>query len=254
MVNQAISSLAQISSKAELGHGVEVGPFTTIESGVRIGAGTVIGSHCLIGYAGAPNQELVIGPNSVIRSHSTFYLGSTFEGGLTTGHGVVVRDGITAGGHFQIGSGSHIEGASCFGTCVRTNTNVLIGRESNVGNFVHIAPNVSIYNDPLPPSNVHLGVEIGDLAVIAGSAIIFPGVKVGLGAFVASGSRVKNDVRDGECVQGNPAQAFAKINQLMNIENKLRGPWPDHFRRGYPTETLLLLDELVATLKQRISN
>jgi len=43
-----IHSTAIIDAKAEIGEGVEIGPYSVIEKGVSIGAGTKVGPHVVI--------------------------------------------------------------------------------------------------------------------------------------------------------------------------------------------------------------
>lgn len=250
-----ISPLAHVSPEAQIGVGVTIGEFTSVTGRTVIGDRTRIGSHCLLGRQPDSGDELaplLVGPDSLIRSHSVFYAGSSFGRGLTTGHHVVVRDGVRAGKYLQVGNASHLEGDSVFGDCVRTNTHVLLGRKTTTGSFVHVAPNVATYNDPFPPSEVHLGVSIGDLAVIAGSALLLPGVRIGFGAFVAAGSVVRGDVPDATCVKGDPAAPFCTLRAFVSLPHRLRAPWPDHYRRGYAPEMLPLLDTLTARLKTRM--
>ena len=64
-----------VSPEAKLGDGVEVGPFCIIHANVILGNRIKVGSYCELGIStplgdGAP---LVIGDDSLIRSHSVFY-------------------------------------------------------------------------------------------------------------------------------------------------------------------------------------
>ena len=95
---------AIISPQAQIGAGVSVGPYSIVHDNVVIGAGTTIGSHCEIGHpsALAEGRPLCIGENSLIRSHSVFYEGSTFGERLITGHRVTVRELTVAGKNLQI--------------------------------------------------------------------------------------------------------------------------------------------------------
>lgn len=252
-IETRISPLAVVSSEAQIGERVQIGDFTRILGKTVIGDESIIDSHCILGqYPFQPDDTaaLVIGKRAFIRSHSVFYAGSIFSDEMVTGHRVVVRGGIEAGRCLQIGSDTHLEGDSSYGDCVRTNTRVLLGRKTSVGSFVHIAPNVSTFNDPFPPSSVHCGVTISDLAVIGGSSTLYPGIKIGFGALVAANSVVRSDVADATCVQGSPAKVFCNLKNLINLEHALRSPWPSHFRRGYPSDLMLRLDDL----QQRLEN
>ena len=55
-------------------------------------------------------KKIIIGDNSLIRSKSIFYVGSTFGPKLLTGHRVTVREGVKAGKNLQIGTLTDIQG------------------------------------------------------------------------------------------------------------------------------------------------
>jgi len=155
---------AIVSSKAKLGKGVSVGPFSIIYDNVEIGDDTCIGSYCELGLSNAfsDSKHLVIGKDSNIRSHSVFYEGSVFGERLVTGHRVTVREKTMAGKNLQIGTLSDIQGHCTIGDYVRFHSNVHIGQKSTIGNFVWIFPYVVLTNDPHPPSETLIGVTVCD--------------------------------------------------------------------------------------------
>jgi len=237
-----IHPTALISPKARLGLNVSVGPFTVIHDEVIVGEGSVIEGHCEIGHPTplAQGLPLVIGSNSLIRSHSIFYQGSSFGDCLVTGHRVTVREKTAAGQGFQIGTLSDIQGHCEIGDFVRTHSNVHIGQKSKVHDFVWIFPYVVLTNDPHPPSNVCIGCEIEKFAVVATMSVILPGVKVGEGALVAAHSSVGKDVLPHTVVGGSPAKFLCETSKI-----KLRDgsglsayPWTQHFKRGYPESVI----------------
>ena len=234
----AVHPDARVSPDAELDErGVKIGPFTVVHGGVQIGSGTVIDSHCVIGRpVTGVNEPLVLGENSVVRSHSVFYQGSKFGPGLTTGHGVTVREGISAGPGLQIGTLSDFQGHAEIGDYVRTHSNVHIGHESTIGNFVWIFPYVVLTNDPHPPSDGYLsGVVIEDYAVIATMTTILPGVRVGARSLVAAHSLVSRDVESDTIVAGAPAKPRGLTSDVMLRDGSGPAyPWMRHFHRGYP--------------------
>ncbi|WP_020676428.1 acyltransferase [Geopsychrobacter electrodiphilus] len=232
-----IHNTAIISNKASIGNNVTIGAYTSINDYVEIGDNTVIENYCEIGYATplAENKKLVIGANSHIRSHSVFYQGSIFGDNLVTGHRVTIREKIKAGSNLQIGTLCDFQGDCVIGDFVRTHSNVHIGKESKIGNYVFIFPYVVLTNDPHPPSDTLLGVTIEDYAVIATMSVILPGVIIHEHALVGAHSLVKSDVPPKMVVAGNPAKVIcetAKI-KLSNL-NESAYPWPKHFHRGYP--------------------
>lgn len=238
-----IHSTAIVSDKARLGQGVSVGPFTIIHDDVEIGDNTVIESHCEIGRP-APSEEdrstLVVGKNSVIRSHSVFYNGSTFGERLLTGHNVMVREKTIVGKNLHIGTLGDIEGHCHIGDYVRFHSNVHIGQKSKVGNFVWIFPYVVLTNDPHPPSDVMEGVTVEDYVAIATMSVVLPGVTIKTGALVGAHSSVTKDVEADSVVVGSPARFMCNTSRIK-LKDGTGGrayPWRRHFVRGYPVEVV----------------
>lgn len=243
-----------ISKKASIGNNVTVGPFTIVHDNVAIGDNSVIESHCVVGYPSkfAQGKRLVVGENSYIRSHSILYEGSQFGSNLATGHAVLVRENCQAGKYLQIGSHSEIEGDCTIGDYVKIHSKVNIAKETNVGNFVWLYPQVQFTNDPLPPSNTRAGVTVKDMVVIATGALLLPGITIGMGCFVAAGSVVYSDVRDIQCVAGNPAKKFASLDRFFSLKYGISPPWPKYFRKGYPAESYPTMDAIVEKINRLI--
>jgi acetyltransferase-like isoleucine patch superfamily enzyme len=237
MSQPSIHASAIVSNLASLGRNVTIGAFSIVHEGVVIGDGTTIESHCEIGCGprGGDRGPLVFGKNSLIRSHSIFYSGSTFGDNLVTGHRVTVRENTTAGINLQIGTLSDIQGHCKFGNYVRMHSNVHIGQKSDIGNFVWLFPYVVLTNDPHPPSSVLLGATIEDYAAIATMSVILPGVRIGRGALVGAHSSVHRDVEPDSVVAGVPAK-FICVTEKIKLKDgsgKSAYPWRRHFHRGY---------------------
>lgn len=233
-----IHTLAVVSPEAKIGENVSVGPFTIVHANVVIGDNTKIDSHCEIGYpsALADGMPLVIGANSLIRSHSILYEGSTFGERLTTGHRVTIREKTIAGINFQVGTLGDIQGSCKIGDYVRFHSNVHIGQKSTVGNYVWIFPYVVLTNDPHPPSDVSMGATVEDFAAVATMSVVLPGVTVGKGALVAAHSSVARDVAPDTVVGGAPAKYLCDTSKikLKTDPDTSAYPWRKHFHRGYP--------------------
>ena len=249
-------NINKISPKAIIGKNVTIGFNTIVHENVIIKDNSIVGSNCELGITNnfIENNLLAIGENSHIRSNSVFYAGSEFGRSLNTGHSVLVRENVKAGNNFQIGTNVDIEGDAEFGDYVSLHSSVQISKFSKIGNFVWIYPNVQFTNDPLPPSNVVLPIQIKDMAVICTGSIILPGVSIGIGCFVGAGSLVNKSVPDVYCVKGNPAEIFSRVDQLVNIEHKLFYPWPKHFSKKYSKESHPLMENIVKKIEDIIKS
>ena len=227
-----------VSPEAKLGDGVEVGPFCIIHANVILGNRIKVGSYCELGIStplgdGAP---LVIGDDSLIRSHSVFYESSSFGPGLVTGHHVTVREKTVAGIGLQIGTLSEIQGDCSVGDYVRFQSNVFVGKKTTIGDFVWILPYVVLTNDPTPPSNVMVGCTIEDYASIAAASVVLPGVTVGHHSLVAAQACVTKNVPPNMVVAGVPARVVSDTQSIKLRDGSGRAayPWTQHFTRGYP--------------------
>lgn len=237
----------RISSKAVLGNNVRIGDNTIIYDNVVIGDNTIVCNDCVLGeptnryYSDEQydNPSLKIGSNSLIRSHSIFYAGSTIGSFLQTGHRVTVRECTVAGEHCSFGSYTDIQGYCKIGNYVRMHSYVNIGQESEIGDYVFFYPFSILTNDPTPPSNVLLGVKVGDYSQITTGAILLPGAVIGTNCLVGANSTVEGSYEDYSFISGSPAMRLCDLRKapLFNLETKKRHyPWVHNFKRGMPWE------------------
>lgn len=242
--NASIHHTAIIGDGAEIGADVEIGPFSIVHENVRIGRGSKVGAYCELGVRTplCDGSPLTIGDYAVIRSRATFYMGSSFGNRLTTGHDVTVREGVVAGENLQIGTLGDIQGDCTIGNFVRFHSNVHIGKQSVVEDFVWVFPFVVLTNDPHPPSDIQLGVTIRRFASIATMSTILPGIEIGEGALVGACSNVGKNVAPHRVVSGNPAEDRGPTERIRLRDGTKRPayPWTRHFTRGYPDEVVAL--------------
>ena len=214
-----------------LGKNVRIGDNTVIYDNVVIGDNTIISNDCVLGeplndYYYDPsyeNPQLVIGAESLIRSHAIFYAGSVFGDNLQTGHRVTVRD--------------EIQGECRIGNYVRCQSFVNIGQHSDIDDFVFIFPYVVLTNDPTPPSMVQKGVTLGQYSVITTATTMLPGATLGKHCLTAANSTVGGIFDDYSFIGGNPATTICDVRKapLFNeITKKRHYPWPENFSRNMP--------------------
>ena len=218
-----------------------------IRDHVHIKRGTYIGSQCILGeYTGdffsdrkARSHPLVIGEESVIRSGTIIYGDSTIGSNFQTGHRATIREKNQIGHHVRIGTLSDIQHSCQIGNYVNLHSNVFLGEETEIEDYVWLFPGVTVTNDPTPPSNTIQGVKIQSYASIAARALLLPGVTIGSHSLVGAGAVVTKNVPEKAVVVGNPAKKVADIDEIKSRDTKNSTyPWPLHFSRGMPWETV----------------
>lgn len=184
---------AIVDPAAELGEGVEVGPFSIIEKDVVIGDNTWIGPHVVIrnhttigqqnrifqfssigeqpqyqGYAGEPTR-LVIGDRNTIREYCTLNRG-------TAGHLGETR----------------------------------IGNDNFIMAYVHIAHDCTLGNNIIFANGSSLAghVDVGDYAIMGGFSLVHQFCKVGAHCITGIGCICFQDVPPYIVAAGNSAQPY----------------------------------------------
>ncbi len=245
-----MSRLTDVSPAARIGRGCDLGSFSVIHADVVLGDGCVVGPHCELGVPTprAGGRPLVIGDGAVVRGRTTLYAGSTFGPGLRTGHGAVARENCEVGLEFQLGTSAMLDGDLSIGDYVKAHSGVTIAEHSRIGDFAYLLPRVQFLNDPIPPSPVILGVTVGELAVLAAAAVLYPGVSVGAGAFVAGGAHVKRDVPAVTVVAGDPARTVCALDRFVIPRHGAFHPWIERHRAKYPSGAQPRIDAALARL------
>lgn len=234
-----------IGKNVILGENVKIGDNTIIYDNVIIGDNTIICNDCVLGEPlndyyhseDYQNPQLLIGKNSLIRSHSIIYAGSTLGDNLQTGHRVTIREKTIAGNNCSFGSYTDIQGDCKIGNYVRLHSLVNIGQGSEIGDFVFISPYTVLTNDPTPPSDTIAGVKIGNYSQITAACVMLPGASVGEHCMVAAHSTVGGDFEDYSFIGGSPAKKLCDIRKapIFNaITKKRQYPWPYNFSRNMP--------------------
>ena len=174
-----IHPTAIVDKNAQLGEGVEIGPYATVEGDVKIGAGTVvqqgailrghttIGENCQIfPYAciGMKTQDLKyqegsvsyveIGDRTVIREFATVHLG-TADGEKTiigsdclfmaychAAHGVILGNHVICSNCVQLAGDVHIQDWAIIGGCAAAHQFCTIGKHAMIGGMSKIRQDV----------------------------------------------------------------------------------------------------------------
>jgi len=205
-----IHSTAIVAPNAELGEGVEIGPYSIIGKEVKIGRNTIIGPHAVIddftqigenchifqfASIGAPPQDLkfagektsvVIGNFNTIREFVTIHRSTTADIGVT-----------------------------------------VIGDHNLIMAYCHVAHNCKLGNNIVMSNGATLGghTHIEDYAIIGGLTGVHQFSRIGAHCIVGGASGVNKDVPPYTTAAGNHAKLFG-LN-LIGLK-----------RRGFSEETI----------------
>lgn len=236
-----------IGKNVILEKGVIIGNNCIINDNVTIKENTKIGNGCILGeyindyfisdshlYV---NPKTVIGKNSLIRSMTIIYADNNLGDFLETGHRVTIREKSDIGHHVRIGTLSDIQGFCKIGNYVRMHSNVHVGQESNIKDFVWLFPYCILTNDPTPPSNRLFGTTLEKYSVLATGTIVLPNMRIGEASFIGAHSLVNKNVEAGKLYAGNPAKYICEVKDFKNrFTGEFPYPWMKNFERGMPWE------------------
>lgn len=189
---------------------------------VRLDEGSYVGDFVIIGIPPRGSKpgdlETIIGPDSIIRSHTIIYAGNRIGSHFQSGHAVMVRESNEIGNNVSIGTHSIIEHHVRIGDGVRIHSNAFIPEFSVLEEGCWVGPNVVFTNAlyPLSPNAKQSlkGPHIMPGAKIGANSTILPGIRIGHYALVGAGSVVVHDVPDGKVVVGNPARVIKDVADL----------------------------------------
>lgn len=193
-----IHATAIIHPKAEVGTGVEIGPFSVIDKNVRIDSGNIIKNNVTITGNTTISRNNVIFPNAVIGAEpqDLKYYGEQTK--LIIGSNNVIREGVTINTGTKTGGGE-----------------TLIGNNNFFMSCSHIAHDCIIEDNVLLANGVLLGghIKIEKHAKLMGHAGIQPFVTIGQHSYVGGLTRIVQDVPPYMIVEGNPAKV-RKVNVI----------------------------------------
>ena len=218
-MNTTIDSRAEVSSKAQIGANVSIGPFTIVEDNAVIGDGTRVAANGLIASGARIGRDCRIHHGAVIghEPQDLKYAGETTT--CEVGDRTVVREyaslhrGTGAGGRTVIGSDCFLMGY------------VHIAHDCIIGNHVILANAVMIAG--------HCVVE--DYAIIGGIVPVHQFVRIGQHSMIGGGLRVPKDVPP-YVLAGQEPLVYQGLNSIG-----LR-------RRGFSAESISGLDRAYALI------
>lgn len=210
-----IDSHAIVSSKAQLGENVTVGPFTIIEDDVTIGAGTCISSQVLIANGSRIGKEC--------RIHHGAALGTNpqdlkFHGEIST---LEIGDHTTVREYATLNRGTHARGKTTVGSHCFIMAYAHVAHDCSVGNHVILANAVNMAG--------HVVIE--DYVVVGGLVAIHQFERIGRHAMIGGGFRATKDVPP-FVLAGQEPLSFNGLN-IVGLK-----------RRNFSQQTIDLLDKV----------
>jgi len=202
-MTKKIHPSAVVSSKAQIGDNVEIGPFCVVGDDVKIGEGTILKSHVVV------EGDTVIGKNNIIFPFASIGLEPQdlkFKGEKSR---VEIGDNNKIREHVTIHLGTQ-DGAMV--TKIGSNCLLMVG--------VHIAHDCVVGNHVIFANNATLAghVEVGDHVVIGGLSAVHQFVRIGAGAMIGGMSGVESDVIPNGLVMGERA-SLAGLN-LVGLKRR----------------------------------
>lgn len=170
-----IGPFSVIGGEVELCDGVEIGSHTVLEGCTTIGSGTKIGHFCAIG--GVPQDMKYSGEKTA----------------LEIGKGNVIREYVSV----------HVGTSSGGKTCV--------GDYNWIMSYVHIAHDCKVGSHIVFSSNAQIAghVEVGDWAILGGMCGVHQFVRIGAHSFLGGASALVQDLPPYMIAVGDKASARA---------------------------------------------
>jgi acetyltransferase-like isoleucine patch superfamily enzyme len=182
----------------------------------------------IVGYDAGRDvtAPLSMGVDARLRSGTVIYGGSRIGDRLETGHGVVIREQTVIGDDVAIWSHSVVDYGCVIGDRVKIHCNCYVAQFTEIAQDAFLAPGVTIANDLYPgrpgSAGSMRGPRILEGAHLGANATILPYVTIGAGAMIGAGAVVTRDIPDGMLAYGCPAVPVRRVDELGDIEARIR--------------------------------
>jgi UDP-N-acetylglucosamine acyltransferase len=192
MTKSRIHPTAIVSSGAELGVDVEVGPYA------------IIGENCVVG------DGCVIAPRATLERNVT--LGASVKVGIGTILGGLPQDLKFAGEEttVEIGEGTVIREYTTINRGTAQSFKTTVGKNCLLMSYVHLGHDCHIGNSVILSNVVQLAghVTIEDRAIVSGLSAVHQFVRIGRQSFIGGCSRVSKDIPPFLKAVGNPVKLY----------------------------------------------
>lgn len=207
-----IHQLAVVSSKAELGKDVSVGPFSIVEEDVVIGSGTQIASHALVATGSRIGEQCVVHHGAVV---GTVPQDLKFEGEKTT---------------LEVGDRTVIREFATLNRGTKHRMRTVVGSDCLLMAYSHVAHDCIVGNRVIMANGASLGghTTLEDFVLLGAFVGVHQFVRVGQHSIIGALYRVSKDVPPFVMAVGEPLRAVG-----LNVEGLKR--------RGFSKDTIALL-------------
>lgn len=187
-----IHPTALVDPAAELGAGVEVGPWCMVGPGVSIGDGTVLGPGVLVERNTEVGRDCRIFKGAVLGTDPQDLKFAGEETWLRVGDRTMVREYCTLN-----------RGTSAAGETV-------VGSDCLLMAYTHIAHDCRLGDHVIISNGTQMAghVVVEDWVTLSGLVAIHQFVRIGTHAFVGGGSRIPQDIPPYVRVVGNPPKLY----------------------------------------------
>jgi UDP-N-acetylglucosamine acyltransferase len=187
-----VHATAIVHSDAELGAGVEVGPYSVIGPGVTIGDGSQIGPHVLL------ERNTQLGRNCRI------YKGAV----LGTDPQDLKYKGEDS--HLVVGDRTAVREFATLNRGTAANGRTVVGSDCLLMAYTHVAHDCEIGSHVIISNATQMAghVVIEDWAILSGVVTIHQFVRIGAHSFVGGSSRIPQNVPPYCRVVGNPPKLY----------------------------------------------
>lgn len=192
-----IHPTAIVHPDAELGEGVEVGPYTIVAGTVKIGDRTRLGSRVTIEGYTVLGEDCEVFTGAVIGSLTQ---DKKYEGGMS---------------YLRIGNRNKIREYVTINPGTKEGTETTIGDDNLLMAYSHVAHDCVIGNHTTLANAATLAghVVVGDRAIIGGLSAVHQFVRIGSLAIIGGCSKVVQDVPPFMMADGHPAKVYG-INSV----------------------------------------
>jgi len=194
-----ISHLSQVDARAELGDGVEIGPFCCVGPHVRLGNGCRLDSHVVIVGHTTVGERNRFWPGTVIGGEPQDLGYKDAPTRLEIGDDNLFREGVTIN-----------RGAEKEDHVTRIGNNNMFMAGAHVGHNCHIRNRVLLVNGVMLGGHVHAH----DGAIVSGNTAVHHFVTLGTLSFVGGQCRVVRDIPPYMMSVGADDPAIETINSV----------------------------------------